>query len=85
MISREVLKNEIDSVQEQYLAILYTIIKSFEAGTLPLPLPQPVSPKNREYGKKDWSQFIHKFAGCLSGDPIKRGNQGEFEIRERLE
>ena len=33
----------------------------------------------------DWRLFLDKFAGCLADDPIARGDQGKFEIREKFE
>ncbi len=81
MITREVLKSEIDNVQDQYLAILYNIIKSFEISAV----SEAQKKRRKDSNQKEWHQFIDKFAGCLSDDPIKRGNQGDFEIREELE
>lgn len=37
--------------------------------------------------KNEWLSFIESTYGCLSDDPIERGHQGDYEIREfeRLE
>jgi len=48
-------------------------------------LVEPLSP----HGHPDdncppWSDFINKYAGCLSESPIDRGDQGEYEFREQL-
>jgi hypothetical protein len=79
LVSRETLKSEIDNVQEQYLAILYNIIKSFEVSP---PVQDLNSPGfDRVANQQEWAQFIDKFAGCLADDPIERGDQGQFEVR----
>jgi hypothetical protein len=36
----------------------------------------------KENTQKDWHQFLDKFAGILADGPIKRGSQGNFEVRE---
>lgn len=35
--------------------------------------------------QEEWHLFIDEFAGCLSSDPIVRGPQGHYEVREALE
>jgi hypothetical protein len=82
MITKELLKREIDNVQDEYLTPLYKIIKTFE---------YPDDPDNIEFEegedehkKKDWLKFIDKFAGCLSDTPIERGDQGYFETRKEI-
>ncbi|MDQ1352090.1 MAG: hypothetical protein QG657_2396 [Acidobacteriota bacterium] len=76
MITKELLKREIDNVQDEYLTPLYKIIKTFE-------YPDEFEDIEFEEGedehkKKDWLKFIDKFAGCLSDTPIERGVQGCF-------
>ena len=80
MISRQIIKKEIDNVQEEYLDVLYRIVKVFEDSNR---LKDLEIDKLRDANKiKDWHLFINKFAGCLADDPIERGDQGKFEIRE---
>ncbi len=69
MVTRDALKSEIDKVQEQYLAILYNIIKSFEVSTVPE--DAGIRKSKHSTNSKDWHRFIDKFAGCLADDPIK--------------
>ena len=83
MVTAELIKAEIDKVPGEYLEILYKIIKAFET-----------SPKTKvdnmkattntieENNKKDWLKFIEGTYGCLADDPIERGDQGSYEIRE---
>ena len=80
MVSKELLKKEIDYVQDEYLIVLYKIIKTFEHSD-----PWSESVENKEERKKeDWRQFIDRFAGSLADTPIERGEQGNFERREEL-
>ncbi len=82
MVTREILKREIDSVQDEYLAPLYKIIKTFEHSDELDELDLEKGQKDRQ--REDWHQFIDKFAGCLADTPIERGDQGDFEVREKL-
>lgn len=60
METRDSLKYEIDKIQEEYLAILYEIIRAFVK-------PSPVSvPQN------DWNLWVEKMYGCLSDDKIQK-------------
>ncbi len=84
MITREILKREIDNVQDDYLPALYRIIKAFE-------LPPENSAKDitgdsqEKTEHHDWKAFIQETYGCLKKDPIERGPQGEFETRMEIE
>ncbi|MEZ4525625.1 MAG: hypothetical protein R2941_06860 [Desulfobacterales bacterium] len=80
MISREIIKSEISKVDNQYLEILYHIIKAFES--------VPVSEQENRVSQpidKEWISFIESTYGCLSDDPVERGEQGVFEIREAMD
>lgn len=85
MITRDLVKSEIDKVQDKYLEILYKIIKALIAPTdliaiTPNAIDMPTTTK-----AKNWHQFIDDTYGCLADDPITRGNQGVYEIREVIE
>jgi hypothetical protein len=44
---------------------------------------QPLKPM--DVPKNNWpDDFFQKTYGCLKDDPIERGNQGDFPIREDL-
>jgi len=76
MITKELLKREIDNVQDEYLTPLYKIIKTFE---YPDDLDNiEFEEEEDDHKKKDWLKFIDKFAGCLSDTSIERGEQGYF-------
>jgi hypothetical protein len=68
-MTKERIKAEIDKVSEEYLDVLYQIVKVFE-----YPRAEP-----------DWSAFVKETYGCLADDPIERGAQGSYEIREAFE
>ena len=76
MLTRELLKQEIDKVQEEYLIPLYKIIKTFEQ---PRIHDLEKESKKKEYEKKEWLKFLDKYAGSLADTPIERGKQGNFE------
>lgn len=79
MVTKEILKAEIDKIQDQYLEAVYRIIKAFEH--IP-PTKQDFAPKT-ESKNEEWHSFIEKTYGCLADDPIERGNQGKFENRDK--
>ena len=74
MITKERLKRESDLVQDQYLEMSFQIIKVFEYP------PQPEA----EEPADDWSAFVQATYGSLADDPIERGTQGSYELREAL-
>ncbi|MDM8515893.1 hypothetical protein QUF76_06805 [Desulfobacterales bacterium HSG16] len=85
MITRETIKSEIDKIQDQYLVTLYRIIKALE--DIPVSKQDATETKSDENfhtDKNEWSSFIESTYGCLSDDPIERGEQGEFENREAI-
>ncbi len=82
MVTRALLKEEIDKVQEEYLTALYNIIKVFE---LPSGTVISVQDITAKIEKSDWKDFIEETYGCLRDDPVERGVQGEYEIREAIE
>ena len=86
MITKQLLKDEIDQVQDEYLEALYKIIK---ACGLPVDKASQerlteVSPLT-ETEVLDWQTFIQETYGCLADDPIARGDQGTYERREAVE
>jgi hypothetical protein len=87
LITRALLKQEIDRVREEHLTALYNIIKVFElpAGTLVSDAKSGPADTAAASGELNWEKFIQETYGCLKDDPIKRGSQGEFELREAIE
>ncbi len=82
MITRERLKEEIDKVQDSYLDVIFYIVQSFEYAP---PLQNfDAHPKSSENTMKKWHDFVEKTYGILASDPIERGAQGEYEVREAI-
>jgi hypothetical protein len=74
MISRQLLKTEIDKVKSEHLELLYGIIKLLENG----------DQRTNVDTDLDWREFVAKTYGCLADAPISRGDQGHFESRETM-
>ncbi len=72
LITKELIKAEIERVEDKYLEALYRIIKALERTA-------PTDPD-----RKEWQQFIEATYGSTQNAPIERGHQGTYEIRESL-
>ncbi len=85
MVTKERLKREIDKVQDGYLDVLFRIIQAFEYGPPPSSRDTVnVSSEPQEHTMQEWLTFIEKTYGSLAADPIERGEQGNYEIREAI-
>jgi hypothetical protein len=86
LITKELLKSAIDKVPDEYLEILYRILKAFE---IPVGEPTTNDIENARHSKKtkvlNWPKFIRETYGSLAEAPIQRGDQGKFEIREAID
>ncbi len=82
MITRHLLKREIDKVRDEHLTALYNIMKVFELPAGEIILDAGIAPT--ETGT-NWDRFIQETYGCLRDDPIERGSQGEYELREDMQ
>lgn len=80
MTTRELIKSEIDQLQEHYLDFLHRIIRSL----MPLPSSSSVAPQEQEQGES-WEEFLQSTYGMFRDDPLERGPQGKLEIREAFE
>jgi hypothetical protein len=74
MVTRDLIKSEIDKVEDEYLPALYRIVKSLE--------PTALSPAN---DRDDWRAFIAETYGSTAAAPLERGEQGVSEVREPME
>jgi hypothetical protein len=82
MITKDHIKSEIDKVQDEYLDVLYQIIKVFEYS----PEIETIESVQDQYEtKSEWLQFVNETYGCLADDPIARGEQGHYQKREDIE
>ena len=79
VITKDILKREIDHIQDQYIETLYTVIKAFEYPNIRQ--PSSTVPSTDE----QWSAFLDQFAGACAEAPLQRGEQGQYEERERLQ
>ena len=76
MITREIIKAEIDKVEDSYLDVLYRIVKALghsEASVI------------EKTQSASWSDFIEQTYGSLADDPLERGDQGQYEVRESFQ
>lgn len=84
MITRELVKEKIDNVQDEYLDILYRIVQSFESKWTLKPLSGHASGIS-ETEDESWHRFVALTYGSTTTAPLKRWEQGNFEVREVLE
>jgi len=84
MITKEKIKAEIDNLEDDHLEILYRIIKALE--TPPGEVTEQTEAINKQSPKRQakWHRFIQETYGCLSENPIERGDQGAYEAREAI-
>lgn len=75
MVSRKLLKTEIDKVKNEHLELLYGIIKLLANGSQTAHVDASL----------DWHDFVSNTYGCLADTPISREGEGGHEIRERIE
>jgi hypothetical protein len=74
MVTRDLIKSEIDKVEDEYLPALYRIVKALE--------PAALSPANDQDA---WRAFIAETYGSMAAAPLERGEQGTAEVRELME
>jgi hypothetical protein len=79
VITKELLKAEIDKVPEENLGVLYRIVKALE---------EPQEENDRGAQAADaaaWKAWIAETYGSTADAPIERGEQGSYEVREPFE
>ncbi|MBF0113226.1 MAG: hypothetical protein HQK74_10915, partial [Desulfamplus sp.] len=87
MITRELLKEEIDKVHEEYFSVLYKIIKTLESPSKNIIESPSLINFEMKVGRRDqnidseWLAFIDETYGSLKESPIKRFPQGSYEVR----
>jgi hypothetical protein len=81
LITRTLLKQEIDKVQEEHLAALYNIIKVFglPVGTI-IADAGDITDTASASAELNWDEFIQETYGCLKDDPIERGKKWEYRV-----
>ena len=78
MTTRDLIKSEIDRLQEQDLYFLHRIIRAL------LPTSSTTSVPDQEE-EESWEEFLQNTYGAFRDDPLERGPQGTLETREVLE
>ncbi|MBU1660825.1 MAG: hypothetical protein KKD28_05060 [Chloroflexi bacterium] len=86
LITRELIKTEIDKIQDSYLEVLFRIVQAFikPLDTITIS-PHVATSSQYDVSTRDWRHFVEQMYGCLADDPIERGEQGKYEIREAME
>ena len=79
MITKELIKLEIDNLKDEYLEILYRIIKALE-----IPVSEVTEHLEIINKQSEWHNFIQETYGCLADAPIERGEQGKYKVREAI-
>ncbi|PID56988.1 hypothetical protein CSB45_08675 [candidate division KSB3 bacterium] len=75
---RELLKDEIDRIQDHYIDALCMVIKALEYPAVQKqPRPTPIS-------EAQWHIFLNRMAASCADAPLQRGAQGQPEEREAL-
>ncbi len=71
-VLRELLKNEIEKVRDDYLDLLYQIIRVFErpaSATTSVALQSEQLRVSEE--RAEWRRFVQRTFGAFADDPIK--------------
>ncbi|MEZ4621384.1 MAG: hypothetical protein R2867_38605 [Caldilineaceae bacterium] len=78
MVTRELLKREIDQLYEKDLDFLHRIIQAL----LPDKQATPIRDQQED---EPWNEFLQKTYGIFQDEPLERAPQGTLETREELE
>ena len=81
IVIKDLAKSEIKNLNDDYVLVLYKIIKALESLTSN-DLSKKVSKKDKSL---EWHQFIKETYGCLASDPIERGDQAGYKMREEIQ
>ena len=77
MITKDLVKSEIDNVPEENLGVLYRIVKALEEPARSSIVSEP--------DESTWKARIAEAYGGTADAPLERGQQGSYEVREPLE
>lgn len=76
MITKDIIKDAIDKVNDRYLDALYKIVRAFERAA--------TEQDDQTTDPSAWNQFIERTYGSAADDPIARATQGELQERNEL-
>lgn len=83
MVTKQLVKDEIDNIPEEHLPVLYKIVLALEEATgSELQAQAAGGPECNAVSA--WHEFVAETYGCLADDPIERGDQGWYEDRGSL-
>jgi hypothetical protein len=77
MVTRALIKTEIDKVNDIYLDLIYELVKALESSNKSVKVTDKIA-------KEEWFSFINKYSGSLANAPIQRPVQGSFEERASI-
>lgn len=80
MTTRDLIKSEIDQVQDHYLSFLHRIIQALMPKS-----PATLMQQKEQEQSESWEEFLQNTYGLFRDDPLERGPQGTLEIREAFE
>lgn len=80
MTTRDLIKNEVDQLQDHYLGFLHRIIRAL----MPMASTKSIPTQEQEQSES-WEEFLQNTYGIFRDDPLERGPQGTVEIREAFE
>ncbi len=73
MITKETIKSEVEKVKDDYLEVLYKIVKIFEQASAGDSFVRDIRAKNADkLDEVNWQVFIQKTYGSFSDSPIVR-------------
>ncbi len=77
MVTKQLVKDEIDNIPEEHLPVLYRIVLALEDGNgATSPAASAGGPDSD--GARAWQEFVAETYGCMAGD------QGWYEDRGSL-
>jgi len=75
MVTKELVKSEIDHLHDEYVEVVYKVIKALEMPLGELDRRADAFPATEQM---EWEAFVDHYAGCLKEAPIERGEQGVY-------
>ena len=76
VVTKELIKSEIDKVPDEHLGVLYKIVKALEE---PGRMGRPAWIDRDD--EEDWRRFVAETYGSMRDSPIERGDPGQLEER----
>ncbi len=85
MITKQLIKQEIDNVPNEHLPVLYRIVLALgDEIDAELGRPSEIRRSQHKGDGNQWRDFVARIYGCMADAPIERHAQGRYESREDL-